>query len=170
MQLPEFQGQMTSLSLEDYKHIWQEQRATSLPDLPRDPVFERFSSKADSFAIGSVYPVWWIDPGGTGFVSHHDPNRQPVAFSELLNHDHLCREMLERRQINGQRQRVHPLIICEYCSTYDVTVVKDGCKELLAILYHEKSQQLLTVVQVRGADWSCSWRDMGFILHWRRKH
>ncbi|MEI6757650.1 MAG: hypothetical protein FDX18_09110 [Chlorobium sp.] len=163
-------GQGTRLTHGDYQQIWREQGATSLPDLPEDPVFRRFSSTAAIFAAGAVYPVWWTDPEGERFVSHRHQNRQPITFQELMEHEPLCREILERRQLHGRGQRAHSLVICEHCQSHGVTVVKDGCKELLSVLWQGKSLHPLIVVQVSGRDWSGSWGDMGFILHWRQEH
>ncbi|MCX6178748.1 MAG: hypothetical protein NT163_05175 [Chlorobiales bacterium] len=162
-------GQRVMLTLGDYQQIWREQGVTSLPDLPRDPSFQCFSCLAASFAVGEVYPVWWIDPDVEKFVSHCHHNRRPITFEKLMHNKRLCCEMLARRQLLTRGERPHHIVICEHSQSQRVTVVKDGCKELLACLWQGKGWEPLTVVQVSGKDWSNSWLDMGFILHWRQE-
>lgn len=146
-----------------YLAIWREQGATSIPERPRDPCFRRYLGTLRTFVSGSVYPVWWTSRDRSRFLHHLDPEATPISFQELLAFPALCDDILAQRAALRTRDRARPHLIVEHCNATGVRVVKDGCKELLALLLAGTDSRL-EITEVSGWDWSSSMLDMRRIL------
>lgn len=147
-----------------YLAIWRDQEATSRPERPRDPTFRTYVTTVADLMSAPLYPVWWTRPDRAGLLPHTDREATPITFQELLSYPALCEEILSVRATRSRgRLRPRPHLIVERCASSGVLVVKDGCKELLALLL-AGSDSRIDVAEVAGHDWSGSMLDMRRIL------
>ena len=133
-------------------------QSSSLPDLPRDPVYRRYLCSLEGLLAATTYPVWFTDPARQGFVNYDHEDATPITFAELVQIDHLREEKLSslRRLVDFSA----PLsLLVEHCSGCEVRVIKDGCKRLLQHAL-APSATWVRIVEVSGHDWSGGRYDM----------
>ena len=142
----------------EYRDTWSREGSTSLCELPRDPIYQRYRCSLDDLLEASTYPVWFTDPAREEFVNYNCQNASPIKFAELAIIEALRNEKLS--QLNPQVNPSTPLLlIVEHCASCDVRVVKDGCKRLLQRA-HAGSAACVKIVEVSGRDWSGCRYDM----------
>ena len=148
-----------SIDRSQYEGTWKYERASSLPDFPREPRYARYLCTSTDFLNCDSYPCWFTDAARTTFLGKiEDDCQRPIRFAELLSYPHLVSRKL-REFIEADRRRPCLHVIVEHCTRCNVHVVKDGNKQLLAVATQNVTQ-LLRVTEVAGDDWSSARYDM----------